>query len=82
MNALTPEQAVLAQTSGEVHALRVCIKALLVSMPQEQRPVFAAKLEQRAEWTIAHILGAAVPEELNQTFAQELQTMREIADQR
>ncbi len=79
MKNLSPEMKMVATLQGEVQALRVCIKALLASMPPAQQPAFAAKLEQLGEWTRAHVLGAAVPEELNQAFADELQSMREIA---
>lgn len=79
MNQLSPEMKLIAALQGEVHALRVGISALLASMPQEQQPAFAAKLEYLGEWTIANVLGLTVPEEVNQAFASELQSMRDLA---
>jgi hypothetical protein len=79
MKNLSPELQLVASLQGEVHALRVCINALLVSMPPAQRAAFAPSLEQLAEHTSANVLGSAVPEEVNQAFAHGIQSIRETA---
>lgn len=74
-----PTSDMLMELSGQMHAMRVCISALLASMPPEQQPAFAAKLAYLSEWATANVLGEAVPEAVNAAFAVELQTMRGIA---
>ncbi|WP_103018127.1 hypothetical protein [Alicycliphilus denitrificans] len=78
MKTLSSEQKRIAELQGQLHAMRTCITALLVSMPSEQQQAFAAKLEHLAEWATANALGSEAPEEMTQAFADELQSIRAL----
>lgn len=81
MKNLSPEQKVMAELNGHVQAMRVCISALISSMPPEQQPVFAANLRVLGEHHSAVLLAQAVPEELIQSFAAALQPIQQQYEQ-
>lgn len=81
MNNLSPEQKLIAELNGQVHAMRVCIAALMTSMPPEQQPFFAASLRTLAEQEKATLLGLTVPDEAIQAFSAALLSMQLTADQ-
>lgn len=81
MENLNPEQQVLATQQGEVLALKTCIHALLISMPEQQREVFAKTFSFLEEWTRAQHLSVSVPEQCLQSFDQEVAAMRATFEQ-
>ena len=81
MKNLSPEQKLIAELQGQAHAMRVCINALIASMPPVQQPVFSAHLQQLHEQQSAQLLALAVPEELIQTFAAELLPIQQLSEQ-
>lgn len=76
MKNLSPEQKVMAELHGHVEAMRVCVSALICSIPPEQQPVFAANLRVLGEHHSAVLLAQAVPEEVIQSFAAALQSIQ------
>ena len=78
MKNLSPEQKLIAELHGQTHAMRVCINALITSMPPAQQQVFAANLQVLEEHQNAALLAQTVPEEVIHAFAAELLSIRQI----